>query len=49
LEVHGVKMLTSPVGGRVRQKVLILMICENRIEARLKMILDLLFQRELFW
>jgi hypothetical protein len=29
LEVLGVKMLTSPVGGRARQRVLILMICKK--------------------
>ncbi len=32
LEVLGVKMRTSPVGGRVRQRVLILMICETNVE-----------------
>jgi hypothetical protein len=44
-------MQTSPVGGRVRQRVLILMICEKNcrnlctdchMEAGLKLILDLL-------
>lgn len=42
-------MRTFPDGGRARQRVLILMICERQWEATLKMIPDLLFREEALW